>query len=142
MIALGSIPGGGPVTPARGVSADGEVVIGFGESGDGALVVGYNSVTTEDGPSYMASIWDDANGMRALDELLNELGVDLTGWTLQEAQAISDDGLTIVGHGVNPSGFVEAWVAVIPEPASSWLAVAALLTLSGLRRRQKRLPSR
>ncbi|GAH22327.1 unnamed protein product, partial [marine sediment metagenome] len=48
---------------------------------------------------------------------VNDFGVDLTGWTLRSATGISDDGLTFVGYGLNPSGYQEAWIATIPEPA-------------------------
>jgi hypothetical protein len=50
------------------------------------------------------------------DVLVNDYGLDLTGWTLISAQGISDDGRTIAGHGFNPDGYREAWVATIPEP--------------------------
>jgi hypothetical protein len=43
---------------------------------------------------------------------------------LERAEAISDDGMTIVGEGVNPLGIDEGWVAVLPEPG-----VAAILML-------------
>ena len=50
-----------------------------------------------------AFIWDNANGMRKLkDVLVNDFGLDLTGWTLTIARGISDDGLTIVGDGIKP----------------------------------------
>ena len=40
-----------------------------------------------------------------------------------------DDGLTIVGAGVNPNGDNEGWIAVIPEPSTGlllWLSLAIL----------------
>ncbi|MGK7929644.1 MAG: hypothetical protein AB4290_31120 [Spirulina sp.] len=37
--------------------------------------------------------------------------MDLTGWQLQVATAISSDGLSVVGDGVNPDGDREAWLA-------------------------------
>jgi hypothetical protein len=55
--------------------------------------------------------------MRKLQDVLTELGLDLTDWTLISAQGISDDGRTIVGTGYHNGG-VEAWVAHIPEPAT------------------------
>jgi len=73
-------------------------------------------------------IWDSVNGMRALrDVLIYDCGLDLTGWSLDGATGISADGLTIAGNGSNPSGNDEAWVAVIPEPAT-----LGLLSLGGL----------
>ena len=57
--------------------------------------------------------------MRSLQLVLTDtLGLDLDGWRLDEAMGISDDGLTIVGRGINPDGFPEAWVVTLPEPAS------------------------
>jgi hypothetical protein len=41
--------------------------------------------------------------MRILEDVLvNDYALDLTGWTLQEARGIFDDGLTIVGSVINP----------------------------------------
>ena len=43
--------------------------------------------------------------MRFIDDvLINDFGLDLTGWALGQVFGISADGRTIVGHGVNPSG--------------------------------------
>ncbi len=51
-------------------------------------------------------------GMSDLKSVLEiELELDLTGWTLIQASAVSDDGLKIAGWGINPSGQTEAWVA-------------------------------
>jgi len=45
--------------------------------------------------------------------LVDDYGLDLTGWKLWKATAISDDGLTIVGSGENPNGETEAWIAYL-----------------------------
>ena len=66
------------------------------------------------------------------DVLVNDHGLNLTGWTLKRAFGISDDGLTIAGDGLNPDGNIEAWVATIPEPAT-----VLLVGLSGLVLRRK-----
>ena len=66
--------------------------------------------------------------MESLEDILvNDCGLDLTGWQLYLATGVSDDGLTIVGYGHNPSGHGEAWIATIPEPAT-----LSILALSGV----------
>lgn len=97
------------LTKAWDVSADGAIVVGemyIGEpwwSGD-----------------KEAFIWDKENGRRRLQDVLEaDLGCDNgqivhpCGWTLISANGISDDGSTIVGWGVNPSGQQEAWVVTL-----------------------------
>jgi MYXO-CTERM domain-containing protein len=74
--------------------------------------------------------------------LVNDLGYNLTGWTLSSAGDISADGRWVVGQGVNPSGQTEAWlanIAPIPEPSAMALAGFGLAGLAGYgwRRRQE-----
>jgi uncharacterized membrane protein len=167
MIGLGDLPGGVFRSSARGVSADGQFVVGqgFGESGgeafiwtqdtgmsglgsstdaftesialdvsaDGSVVVGFGATDT----GQAAFIWDATSGMRVLQEVLTaDFGLDLDGWRLQTATAISDDGRVITGIGINPSGATEAWIAQVPEPSIALLLSVALLALS--RRYKKR----
>ncbi len=106
MVGLGDLPGGSFASFAHGVSADGSTIVGSSESASG-------------GEAFM---WDTANGIKSLrDVLINDYGLDLTGWTLSSTRGISDDGLTIAGYGINPDGYTEAWIATIPEPASAVL---------------------
>jgi len=97
MVGLGILPGS-YASRALAASADGSVVVGKSYS------------------AYVAFIWDAVNGMRDLREVLvNDFGLDLSGWTLERAHAISADGLTIVGVGTNPDGNEEGWVATLPH---------------------------
>jgi probable HAF family extracellular repeat protein len=121
VIVGGPVEGGGRAfrwTSAGGVQFLGDVNYSDarGVSGDGSIVVG-------DGPF----IWDATRGMRGLEQVLvNDYGLDLTGWNLRNANGISADGSTIVGTGIHLDRD-EAWIATIPEPSS-----VALLGLGGI----------
>ena len=76
---------------------------------------GINLVTTISG-SQLACIWEPRSGWRSLKQVLEESGVNMTGWTLAFATSISDDGRTIAGYGTNPAGFSQGWIAIVPMP--------------------------
>lgn len=96
---LGFMPGGS-YSQALDMSADGSVVVGAGDS---------SSVGAE------AFIWDARHGIRPLRQVLvDNYGLNLDGWMLEEAHAISDDGRTVAGTGTNPAGESEGWVAYMP----------------------------
>jgi len=121
MVDLGLLPGapsGAPWSGAAGVSADGSVIVG----------------TATSSTSNEAFIWEEANGMRELDQVLGQLGVDLAGWRLISAVGVSADGLTITGSGTNPSGVREPWIAVVPEPGTAALVGLGLVVLATSRR--------
>lgn len=145
---LAGFPGDVVPFEARGVSADGSVVVGQGVhpearpmafrwadgrntaigiyqgqpinsvaqdvSGDGSIVVGYGEIVG-------AFIWTEADGIRSLKTVLqDDYGVDLRGWSLSEARAITADGRVVVGQAVNPDGNIEGFRAVlgpVPETA-------------------------
>jgi probable HAF family extracellular repeat protein len=156
MVSLGALPGDGTGNVAMNISADGSVIVGqsgspaeafrwteangivglgvlpdnseswaMDVSADGSVIVGGNySQEIHTGEAF---IWDEIKGMRSLQDLLiNEYGLDLTGWILKEATGISDDGLTIVGFGSNPDGHVMGWIAVLtpPDPVELLLGLA------------------
>jgi probable HAF family extracellular repeat protein len=121
---LGSLPGF-ETFEALGVTADGSVVVG-------------EASTFTPTSRYEPFIWDQVHGMRSLTGVLGDLGVQIpSGWQLQAANAVSADGLTIVGTGVNPSNQFEAWIAVIPEPAALPMLAAASGVLFMYRRRRR-----
>jgi probable HAF family extracellular repeat protein len=101
MVSLGDLPGGTFASRGLDASADGSVVVGA--SADG-------------GASLAPFVWTSEDGMQSLQELLQTLGMDLSGWDLYGATAVSDDGRTIVGTALNPAGDLEAWLAEIPLP--------------------------
>jgi len=108
MMGLGYLPGHLPANGAEsrafGVSADGSVVVGQSQ-GDSS------SATSE------AFVWTQADGMQSLRDVLIANGVTgLDNWVLHKANSISDDGQWVVGDGVNPSGFGEAFLANISAP--------------------------
>lgn len=78
-----------------------------GMTADGAWIVGPSDVGQIDWRAYF---WTEDDGMRNLKDMLEEeYGLDLTGWTLQWAMDMSDDGTVIVGRGINPDGNQEGW---------------------------------
>jgi uncharacterized membrane protein len=105
----------------------------YAVNGDGTVIVGSDGVVST---GVNAMIWDPVNGMRKLKDVLTNsygLGAVLANWQLTFATGISADGQTIAGRGVDPQNHYEAWVVVLPEPAS--LSVLAILGLLVCRRR-------
>jgi probable HAF family extracellular repeat protein len=142
MVPLGFLPGGSDLSAATAVCAEGSVVVGYSRSGTGSEAFRWTAATDMVGLGYLnllphwneshangvsadgsvivgssagtAFLWTATAGMRSVQSVLSEdFGVDLTGWTLQEAAGVSDDGNTLVGWGQNPAGDTEAWRAHI-----------------------------
>jgi len=118
MVGLGDLAGGSYFSEALDVSADGSVVVGRATGAAG----------------QRAFVWDATNGMRELSTVLTGLGIDLTGWVLTDATAISADGLTITGYG-RQGTTVRSFIAVIPEPGTALLMGLGLAGLASARKR-------
>ncbi len=86
---------GSPYSSAHGVSADGNTIVGV------SALPGFTG--------YHAFLWKPSIGMVDLNTYLPTLGLDLTGWTLQEGLAVSGDGSSLAGNG-RYNGQQRAWV--------------------------------
>jgi uncharacterized membrane protein len=124
---LGSVAGLGGST-ADATNRNGSMVVGSAR-----LVAGNQSLS-----GARAFIWDDANGMRLLHEVLeDDFGLDLFGWTLYEATDITPDGQTILGRGLNPDGVIEAYIVAVPEPAGGSLIGGFMVWFIACRRARR-----
>lgn len=126
MEGLGDFAGGTTESWASDSNANGSIIVGAGNSEAGRV----------------AFIWDSANGMRSIQDLLTDAGTDLTGWRLASALAISENGDFVVGYGYR-DGLPEAWVAdlsftAVPEPTSIVLLGFCALAFATRRRRFSR----
>ncbi|MEM9807855.1 MAG: PEP-CTERM sorting domain-containing protein [Cyanobacteria bacterium P01_D01_bin.56] len=109
-IGLGDLQNGAGISIATDVSDDGTVVVGSSTSNQGAPSLSF-SLIFGDRPQE-AFIWTRSRGMRSVrDVLINDFRLSLAGWTLLSAEAVSQDGITLVGTGINPNGKQEAWIA-------------------------------
>jgi hypothetical protein len=68
------------------------------------------------------ALWENELNLSGGRKVTTTCGLDLSGWVLDSATAISADGTVLVGTDGS-----RAWVAVVPEPATLWL-----LSLVGL----------
>jgi len=98
-----------------GILSGGKTSEAFATSPDGSIVVGGGSVRQ----GYRAFIWDAANGMRRVEDVLAAHNVfPPAGWVLVRANGVTvtpAGEVVIVGVGFNPNGQTEAWRAVIGQ---------------------------
>lgn len=106
MVALGNLPPNED-SKAYDVTRDGSIIVGVAD--------------------HDSFFWDAVHGMRNLkDAMKDDYGIDMTGWGDLAVAAISSDGTTIVGDGVDPNGNYVSLAITIPEPATAILLLAAL----------------
>ena len=98
----------GNLSEARGVSDDGETVVGW-EGGSGPF-----------GSPPEAWIWRKGSGIELLTDVLTQYGVAAPPYDLQRAMDVTPDGLTIVGHGLQQPGFFANTGWMIELPPSPW----------------------
>lgn len=106
-------------------------------SADGSLLAGTLSEEPTDAltnPLVTAALSNGENGaVGALKPFLFSLGLDLAGWNLLTAEALSADGRVIAGNGVNPQGNEEGWVAQLDNvPAPDLFGVLPSYFYDGL----------
>jgi probable HAF family extracellular repeat protein len=95
-------------------------------SADGNAVYGFSR------PNLDAWVWTQSTGMQKVQDLLvNEhgLGAELAGWRISQIDDVSDNGLVLVGNGLNPAGRFEGFVVVIPEPSSTKLLLGMFVAI-------------
>lgn len=112
---LGDLEGGAFNSGANGVSANGQRIVGYGESASGLEAV----------------VWEGSDAPRRIIEVLSEdYGLNLAGWRLEQATAITPSGDRILGFGINPQGLREGWIATVPEPnANTAVMIGFLISL-------------
>lgn len=84
---------------------------GYATTPDGAVIVG-SALEDMGGGTVLrqAVIWNGATGtVSSIHKLLEDSGVDTTGWNFQLSYGISADGEIVAGSGYNPDGLPEAW---------------------------------
>lgn len=113
----------GVPTGARGMSPDGQFIVGGFQFGQTTLQVD------------AAYIWSLATGTQRISELLSTAGFDVQGYRFTEARSVSADGQTIAGHALDPDNVRVAFYARIPTPASSGLFALACAVAMHRRRR-------
>lgn len=88
----------------------------IGMSRDGSIVIGYSTSDVSTG-ARRAFLWSAATGLVDLNEYIPTLGLDLTGWTLENARSISADKRRITGTGTF-NGVRQSWLLTLPEPCA------------------------
>ncbi len=116
LLPLGQIVSPGRATPYA-MSADGLIIAGWLDSSDDN-----------------AFVWTPQIGVVTLESLIDQIGLDRTGWQFQLVTDISADGLTLVGWA-RYQGEQGSFIAQIPAPsANGVIFLGALLVRRRVRR--------
>ncbi|SUB81454.1 Autotransporter protein or domain, integral membrane beta-barrel involved in protein secretion [Pragia fontium] len=104
MVGLGYLGIGniGPISMARGISADGSTIIGA-------------STTAQDKIDLF--VWRSDTGMFSLVDFMFAQGIDLRDWVMADASGVSGNGEIISGAGYNPDMAIEGWLIRLPKPS-------------------------
>ena len=128
---LGSVAGHDS-SMAHDVSGDGETVVGNVYQHAARPYWYVNPKLDAADLRSRAVLWNAAGNVFDLRSLLitkYQLGAQLEGWELIDANLISENGNVIVGYGVGPDGKGAAWVAILGVPEPSTLVLAASLLI-------------
>jgi Ca2+-binding RTX toxin-like protein len=139
---LGQIAPSYPINKARGVSGDGSIVVGLsndsrlleeqafrwtetdgieglgyltGKSHSAANAISADGSTIVGDSSNEAVFWKGSDSAKSIHQYLAGAGVDVSGWRLREAVAVSANGLVIVGNGTDSTGERRPWRAVLDQ---------------------------
>ena len=108
--------------------------LGTGISDDGSIIVGQ---VRDFGPPVFGNgfIWQEGVGTMSLNDYFDSMGVDYEdGFVFSAPFAVSGDGDTFAGWGLDGNGALSGWVVTVPSPAG--LGLFGLGGLAVARRRR------
>ena len=124
-----------PSASVNGISFDGSVLVG-------TQILWNQPAPNPNGVIYSAAFWRNSPSgyqFSFVEDVLEEAGVDLTGWHLTRAYDVSDNGRAIIGDGIDPRGVQRSWYAIlpVPEPTSLVSMSVGVIVMFGLLRQTR-----
>ena len=110
-----------------------QIIIPTAASNAAQTVVGWMARITSSLYSQ-AFLWDAANGLQPLQDILTTQMASVQpqlGGKLEQATAITPDGQTILGNGIDPQGKSEPWIVHLASPKADIVALAVSVAPSG-----------